>query len=249
MSGHSKWSTIKRAKESIDAKRSSTFSRLSKEIALAARLSNTSDVSASPLLKVAVDRAKAENMPNDKISYAIKRGLGVLEGQDIIQEKTYEAYGPSGVGFLIDVETDNPNRSITEVRTVVQKNGGKMANEGSISWQFSELGYIVVGFASRNLDIENVSLELLEIEGIEDVDLDTDTNQILIYTKRELFQHVFGFLKNNMPDLIIEKAELVKDTSTYIDCTKELLDEVFDFQSKIEEVSDVVRVWNNSKEI
>src|SRR5688500_9984828 len=115
MSGHSKWSTIRRAKEITDQKRGKIFSKISKDITLAARLGGGGDLSMNPLLKSIVDQAKAANMPGDNIQKAINKGVGVNDGSEIIHNNTYEAYGPGGVAILIDSETDNSNRTLTEV--------------------------------------------------------------------------------------------------------------------------------------
>src|SRR5262249_11408464 len=124
MSGHSKWATIKRKKGATDAKRGKIFSRLIKEITVAAKMGG-GDPGGNPRLRTAIDAAKAENMPNDNIQRAIKRGTGELEGVSY-EEITYEAYGPGGVAMMIDVMTDNKNRTVAEIRHVLGKGGGNM---------------------------------------------------------------------------------------------------------------------------
>lgn len=136
MSGHSKWSTIKRKKGAEDAKRGQLFTRLGRDITVAAR-NGGGDINANPSLRTAVDKAKANNMPKDNIQRAIDRGTGNLPGVSI-SEAVYEGYGPSGVAFLIKCLTDNKNRTVSEIRNVFNKNGGSLADAGSVAYIFSE---------------------------------------------------------------------------------------------------------------
>ena len=142
MSGHSKWSTIKHKKAASDAKRGKEFTRIAKELTIAAR-EGGGDVNSNTALRLAVLKARASNMPKDNIDRAIKRGTGELEGGELI-EAVYEAYGPHGVGILVHVVTDNRNRAIADVRHAVTKHGGTMAEAGAVSWQFTRKGYIGV---------------------------------------------------------------------------------------------------------
>ena len=142
MSGHSKWATIKHKKAAIDAKRGKVFSRFSKEITVAAKNSG-GDMDMNPRLRTAVLAARAVNMPADNIERAIKKGTGELPGVTY-EEIMYEAYGPAGVGILIQVVTDNRNRTTGEVRNVIEKRSGNLAASGAVSWQFSKKGFIIV---------------------------------------------------------------------------------------------------------
>ena len=142
MSGHSKWSTIKHKKAAVDKKRGKIFTRIAKEITIAASAGG-GDPESNNALGLAIDNAKAANMPKDNIERAIKRGTGELEGGELF-ELMYEVYGPNGIGILIEVVTDNKNRAIADVRHVVNKNGGNMADSGSVAWQFTRKGYIAV---------------------------------------------------------------------------------------------------------
>jgi len=142
MSGHSKWSTIKRKKGAADAKRGKLFSKIIKEIMVAARIGG-GDVNANPRLRTAVLAAKAENMPKDNIERAIKKGTGELEGihyEDLI----YEGYGPGGVAMMLEVLTDNKNRTVADVRHVFSKHNGNLGETGCVSWMFDKKGLIVV---------------------------------------------------------------------------------------------------------
>ncbi len=133
MSGHSKWSTIKRKKGAEDAKRGKVFTRLARDIMVAAR-EGGGDENANPKLKIAVTKAKASNMPKDNIERAILRGTGNLDGVDL-EELSYEGYGPDGVAYMIDVLTDNKNRTLADVKRVLNRAGGSLASAGSVGWQ------------------------------------------------------------------------------------------------------------------
>lgn len=141
MSGHSKWATIKHKKGALDAKRGALFTKLIKEITVAAKGGGSLD--ANPRLRTAVTKAKEANMPADNIDRAIKKGTGELPGV-IYEETTYEGYGPAGVAILIDALTDNKNRTTAEIRNILEKKGGSMSGAGSVSWQFHKKGFIVV---------------------------------------------------------------------------------------------------------
>ncbi len=141
MSGHSKWATIKHKKGALDAKRGKIFTRLIKEISIAAK--NGGDADTNPRLRTAIAAAKAENMPADNIKRAIQRGTGELPGATY-EEFSLEGYGPGGVALLIDINTDNRNRTVSEIRHVFGKNGGNMAEAGAVSWMFHKKGDIVV---------------------------------------------------------------------------------------------------------
>ncbi|OGC51449.1 hypothetical protein A2982_02685 [candidate division WWE3 bacterium RIFCSPLOWO2_01_FULL_39_13] len=136
MSGHSKWSTIKRKKGALDAQRGKVFSKLAREIIIATR-EGGDDISANPTLRTFVDKAREQNMPKENIERAIKRGAGKLEGVQIV-ESQYEGYGPGGVAFLINCLTDNKNRTVSEIRNIFTKNGGSLAEAGAVSYIFAK---------------------------------------------------------------------------------------------------------------
>ncbi len=142
MSGHSKWATIKHKKGALDAKRGKIFTRLIKEIAMAAK-GGGGDPNGNPRLRTAIAAAKAENMPADNIKRAIQRGTGELPGATY-EEFSLEGYGPGGVAILVDISSDNRNRTVSEIRHVFQKNGGNMAEAGAVAWMFHKKGYILV---------------------------------------------------------------------------------------------------------
>lgn len=180
MSGHSKWSTIKRKKGAEDAKRSKLFTRLARDVTMAAR-DGGGDEESNPRLKLAVAKAKSANMPKDNIERAIKRGTGELEG-GAIEEITYEGYGVDGIAFIVDVVTDNRNRALADVKHVFNKGGGNLAQNGAVSWQFDKKGYIAI--KGENLDFEEVFMVAAEA-GADDVTQEDD--MIIVYTPREMF--------------------------------------------------------------
>ncbi len=187
MSGHSKWSTIKHKKAATDAKRGKIFTRLNKELTVAAR-EGGGDPESNVRLRLAIDKAKASNMPKDNIERAIKRGTGELEGGEL-EEIVYEGYAPHGVGVLIEVVTDNRNRAIAEVRHVFNKQGGNMAEAGAVSWQFTRKGYINI---SEDIDQDEIFLVAADA-GADDVTFEDGVAEV--YTSIEDLQDVRGALE------------------------------------------------------
>jgi YebC/PmpR family DNA-binding regulatory protein len=173
MSGHSKWATIKHKQAALDAKRGKMFTTIIKEIMIAAR--NGGDPDANPRLRTAITAAKAVSMPNDNIKRAIMRGTGELEG-GMIEEFTYEGYGPAGVAIIVEVATDNKNRTVSEVRHAFSKNGGNMGEQGSVAWMFDRKGQIIIEGENLNEDeLMNLVLEA----GADDLRQDGDTWEVI----------------------------------------------------------------------
>ncbi len=183
MSGHSKWHSIKHKKGAADAKRGKIFTRLTREITVAAR-DGGGDADMNARLRKAVSDAKAANMPNDNIDRAIKRGTGELEGVSY-DEITYEAYGPGGVAILIETMTDNRNRTVAELRHLLSKNNGNLGESGSVSYMFDRKGYIVVDKSKRS---EEELFEIAIEAGAEDLRDDGDNFEI--YTEQGSFEDV-----------------------------------------------------------
>jgi len=182
MSGHSKWSTIKRKKGAEDAKRAKIFTRLGRDIMVAAR-EGGSDESANPRLKLAISKARAANMPKDNIERAIKKGTGEIAGGEVV-EMLYEGYGPEGVAYIVEILTDNKNRALAEVKHAFSKHAGSLATNGAVMWQFDQKGYITIkGLA----DFDEVFMEAAEA-GADDV-LEED-GLIAVYTPRDDFASV-----------------------------------------------------------
>ncbi len=190
MSGHSKWATIKHKKGATDAKRGKIFTKMIKEITVAARTGGSGDVDSNARLRKAVIDAKAVNMPNDTIDRAVKRGMGELEGANY-DEITYEGYGVGGVAVLVETMTDNRNRTVAELRHIFSKNGGNLGEAGSVAWMFDKKGYIVVDKAAKSED------ELFEIAieaGADDMQDEGDIYEI--FTPPDSFEAVTEALKS-----------------------------------------------------
>ncbi len=180
MAGHNKWSKVKHIKARVDAVKGRVFSKCAHEIALAARAGG-GDPSANARLRTAIDNAKAVSMPKDNIERAIKKGTGELGG-DAIQQVIYEAYGPQGIAFMVEMATDNLNRSAADVRTILSKNGGSIATQGSVAFQFDHKGEIRV--AADQVDAERVMELAIEV-GADDVRSD-DQEHVFVTTPNQL---------------------------------------------------------------
>jgi len=175
MSGHSKWSTIKRKKGVADAKRGAVFTRIAKEVAIAAR-EGGGDPEMNFKLRIAIDKAKSANMPKDNIERAIKRGTGESKDGGVIEEVYYEGYGPHGVAMMIECLTDNRNRAVADIRHVLTRYGGSMGEVGSVAWQFSRVAYFA--FAPEGID-EDTIFELALEAGADDVSFDDEIIEIV----------------------------------------------------------------------
>lgn len=231
MSGHSKWSTIKHKKAATDKKRAKIFTRLAKEITIAARESG-GDLSMNPRLTLAIEKAKAGNMPKDNIDRAVKRGTGELEGGEL-QELLYEAYAPHGVGLIVEVVTDNKNRAIADLRHALTKNGGNMAEGGAVSWQFTRKGYMAVAE-----DVDEDELFMIAAEaGADDVQFGEVKE---IFTEIENFQNVQDAL--NEAGIAFEEASMIYDANIPIDLDHEAQIQVMKLIEVIEDLDDVQNV-------
>ncbi len=176
MSGHSKWATIKRKKGAADAKRGAMFTKLIKEITVAARMGG-GDPNGNPRLRTAIDKARGSSMPNDNIDRAIKKGTGELEGVNY-EEMTYEGYGPAGVAVMIESLTDNKNRTVSELRNIFSKAGGNLGETGSVGWMFEKKG--ILTFDKKGVSEEKLMEAALEA-GAEDIK-DSDSNWDVLTT-------------------------------------------------------------------
>lgn len=190
MSGHSKWSTIKRKKGANDAKRGKIFTKLIKEITVAAKMGG-GDPDGNPRLRAAITAAKSENMPKDNIERAIKKGTGDLDGA-IYDEILYEGYGPGGVAVLVETMTDNKNRTVADVRHYFAKSGGNLGESGCVAWMFDKKGTIMVDSADQD---EEELMDLALEAGAEDIVEEDDSFQIL--TEPEDFSEVVDKLEKN----------------------------------------------------
>lgn len=236
MSGHSKWATIKHKKGATDAKRGKIFTRLIKEITIAAK-SGGGDPDGNPRLRGAVLAAKAENMPADNIKRAIQRGTGELEGLSY-DEITYEGYGPGGVAIIIDVLTDNKNRAVSEVRHAFTKSGGHLGTDGAVSWMFSKKGVISIDKGSAS---EEKLMEVVLESGAEDLN-DEGTHWEILCDPKD-FEAVTEALK--AAKIKTETAEVTKIASTYTKLEGSQAHAMMRLLEVIEDLDDTQNVYSN----
>lgn len=242
MSGHSKWATTKRQKAVTDAKRSNLFTKLSNVVAVAARAGG--DPTTNFQLRLAIDKARAANMPKDGIEKAIKRGTGELGGAQI-DEALYEAYGPSGTAILIQVTTDNKNRAVGEIKAILNKLGGKLANAGSVAYLFERKGEI--GVSARRLALGG-QLDLVEkVEGMI-IESGADDYQVidgeyLVYCRVEDLSKVRQCLEEG--GLEVESAEIVYLPKSQIALDEEKSSKVINLLEALDELDDVTSVNSN----
>jgi len=237
MSGHSKWHTIKHKKGALDAKRGKVFTKLIKEITVAARTGGTGDVDSNARLRKAVFDAKAANMPNDTIDRAVKRGTGELEGVNY-EEITYEGYGIGGVALLIETMTDNRNRTVAELRHLFSKNGGNLGEAGSVAWMFDKKGYIVV---DKNAKPEEELFEIAIEAGADDMQDDGDSFEIL--TAPDSFESVNEAIK--AAGVEPEAAEVSMVPQNYIKLEGTDAQKMLKLYEAIEDHDDVQNVYAN----
>jgi YebC/PmpR family DNA-binding regulatory protein len=236
MSGHSKWATIKRKKGAADIRRGQMFTKLARELEFAAR--EGGDPNFNFRLRLAIDKAKAENMPKENIDRAIKRGAGIGEGAVQLEEITYEGYGPHGVGIVIQVVTDNRNRTVSEVRRALTRSGGSLGESGSVAWMFDNKGYITVPMRGLN---EDKVFELALDAGAEDVQFSDDSAEI--YTMVADLQSVRqAFQEAKLP---MEGAELSLIPKTYVELKPAETLQVMNLIEALEELDDVTKVYSN----
>ena len=236
MSGHSKWATIKHKKGATDAKRGRIFTRLIKEITIAAK-SGGGDPDGNPRLRTAIAAAKAENMPADNIKRAVQRGTGELEGVSY-DEITYEGYGPGGVAIIVDVLTDNKNRAVSEIRHAFSKNGGNLGTEGAVAWMFTTKGVIAI---DKDAAGEDKLMEVVLESGAEDLNDEGDHWEILCDPKE--FEAVTEALK--AAKVKTHSAEVTKIASTYTRLEGSQAHAMMRLLETIEELDDTQNVYSN----
>ena len=236
MSGHSKWSTIKRKKGATDAKRGALFTKLIREITVAARAGGE-ELDSNPRLRTAVLKAKASNMPNDNIDRAIKKGVGNVDGV-VYEEVRYEGYGPGGVAIMVDCITDNKNRTTPEIRAILGKNGGNLGESGSVNYLFDRKGLFVIESGKAT---EDDVIEMLLDFDVEDVK--TEDGNIVVTTSPEGFVAVADFLAK-------KDFNLLENQLTYIPKTTVVLDEkraaqCLRIMEQLEDQDDAQEVYSN----
>ena len=236
MAGHSKWANIKHRKGAQDAKRGKVFTKIIKEITVAARLSG-GDLEANPRLRRAVSNARSNNMPQDNILRAIKKGTGDLEGVNY-EEMIYEAYGPIGIAIYIEVITDNKNRTVSELRHILNKNNGSLAEPGSVSWMFKRLGMIIL--VSSLPDEDTLLNDILE-SGANDFEI--NDNEAYVSTEQSELMVVKENLEKRGYN--IKSSELIMSPNSLQSVDFEDADKVLSLMEIIDNHDDVNQVYSN----
>ncbi|MBI4683882.1 MAG: YebC/PmpR family DNA-binding transcriptional regulator [Nitrospirae bacterium] len=238
MSGHSKWSQIKHKKAHTDAKRGKIFTKIVKEITIAARLGG-GDSAGNPRLRNAIEQAKEVNMPYDNIKKAIMKGTGELPGVSY-EEFVYEGYGPSGVAVMIEVLTDNKNRTVPEIRTIMGKNNGSLGETGCVAWMFDKKGYILV---SKGKSSEDSVMSVVLEAGAEDMRNDPQENNYEIITAPEDFNKVKAALEDSK--IPFESAEIAMLPKNYVALNEKAAEQMIRLMDALEEHDDVQNVYAN----
>ncbi len=235
MGGHSHWATTKRHKAAVDAKRGKIFTRIIRELTIAARQGGDPD--GNPRLRLAIAKAKDANMPGDTLKKAIQRGTGELPGVTY-EEFTLEGYGPGGTALLLEITSDNRNRTVAEIRSLLTKNGGNMAEAGAVSWQFHKKGLIVVEHGKVE---EDRLLSLALDAGAEDVKVDEKTFEVI--TDPHDFEHV----KKALTDAKIESslAEVTFVPQNYVKLEEKAAEQMLKLMEILDEHDDVQKVHAN----
>ncbi len=238
MSGHSKWAGIKRKKAVVDAKRGKVFSKISKEISVAARMGG-GNPDMNPRLRLAMDKAKEANMPADNVKRALQKGTGELPGA-VYDETTYEGYGPAGVALLIEVMTDNKNRTVGEIRHSMTKHGGNMGESGCVAWMFDKKGYILVN--KESIDEDSLMAVALDA-GAEDIKNDPDEDNYEIITAPEDLNAVKEYLEEKKITLTL--SELTYVPQNYVKLEAKDARKMVQLMEILEDHDDVQNVYAN----
>jgi YebC/PmpR family DNA-binding regulatory protein len=236
MSGHSKWATIKHKKAAVDARRGKIFTKLIRELTSAARMGG-GDPDSNPRLRTAVAAAKAANMPSDTIQRAIKKGTGELPGE-VYEEITYEGYGAGGVAILVDVLTDNKNRTVAEIRHLFAKHGGNLGETGCVAWMFARKGLITLN--ANQID-EDTLLELVLEAGGDDVKTEGDTYEIV--TAPEAFEDVRSALEQK--GLTLDVAEVTMVPQNMVPVEGKQAEQVLRLMEALDDQDDVRKAHAN----
>ncbi len=243
MSGHSKWHNIRVKKTAADSARGKVFTRHAKLIEIAAQRGG--DASMNPSLRTAIDNAKADSVPNANIERAIKKGTGELKGERM-EEITYAAMGPAGTAYVIECLTDNKNRTLSNVRTAINKHGGAFTDSSSVLWMFARKGVVVakpVEKSDAHVSVEEMELELIDF-GAEDIDLEEDT--LTVTTDLANWTKVRDFLKSNSYEILSAGLQFVAAQKVAI-TDAAVAEKVADFMAAIEEDDDVSEVFTNAE--
>lgn len=237
MAGHSKWANIKHRKGKQDAKRGKIFTRIAKEITIAAR-DGGSEPDSNPRLRLAIQSARAVNMPSDNINRAIKKGTGELDGQNY-EEITYEGYAPFGVAVVIETVTDNRVRTVAEVRAVFNKQGGNMGETNSVMWNFNRMGVFTINTNGKS---EDELFETVIEAGAEDLEYDEESSRIIC--PMEAFNTVNTYLNENKFEITEGKLEYIASNTTPI-TSEDDARKIMKFIDAMEDLDDVQNVYAN----
>jgi YebC/PmpR family DNA-binding regulatory protein len=238
MAGHSKWAQIKHKKAATDAKKGRLFSRISKELSVAARIGG-SNPDMNPRLRLAVDKAKEANMPAENIKRAIMKGTGELPGM-AYEEAIYEGYGPGGVALMLEVLTDNKNRTISELRHIISKHNGNMGEAGCVAWMFDKKGYILV---EKGLIDEDSLMSVALDAGAEDVKNDPQEENYEIITSPEELKKVKEYLEQN--NIASALSEVTFIPRNYVPLSAEDSEKILKLVNALEEHDDIQNVYAN----
>ena len=236
MSGHSKWSTIKRKKGAADAKRGAIFTRLSKDITLASK-DGGSDIEMNPALRLAVKKAKASNMPSANIEKAIKKGTGELPGIKY-ENYIYEGYGPSGVAIMMEVMTDNKNRTVPEIRHIISKNGGNLGESGCVNWMFEKKGTITINQSDL---VSEEKLMDLSIE-IDAEDFSSEGDYFEITTQPEHFNRTIELLDQKEYEY---EGEIGLVPTNMVKVSEDIAESIIRLLELLEEHEDIQKIYSN----
>jgi YebC/PmpR family DNA-binding regulatory protein len=238
MSGHSKWSSIKHKKGAADAKRGKVFTKLIKEITVAARMGGSGDPAINPRLRTAIQAAKSENMPKDNIERAIKKGTGELEGVNY-EESVYEGYGPGGAAVYVESLTDNKNRAVADIRHSFSKSGGSLGENGCVAWMFDKKGYIAV---KKEAVDEELLMETAIEAGAEDVREDNGSYEII--TAVQDFESVKSAIDEAAIPFI--EAEVTMLPQTTVDLAGKEAEQMMKLMESLDDCEDVQKVYTNA---
>ncbi|HTZ18329.1 MAG TPA: YebC/PmpR family DNA-binding transcriptional regulator [Dissulfurispiraceae bacterium] len=238
MSGHSKWSQIKHKKANTDAKKGKSFTKIVKEITVAAR-SGGGDPEGNPRLRLAIDKAKEVNMPSDNIKKAIMKGTGELPGTTY-EEVLYEGYGPGGAAILMEALTDNKNRTVSEIRHVLSKNGGNLGEAGCVSWIFDKRGYILVDKSKVD---EDTLMTIVLDAGAEDMKNDPKEDNYEIITSPENLNTVKNSISSNKIDMSL--AEVTMIPKNYVPLEGNAAEQMIRLIDALEDHDDIQNVYAN----
>lgn len=239
MSGHSKWATTKHKKAIIDAKRGKVFTKMAKLVTIAARDGKSGDPTMNPSLRMAIENAKAASMPKDNIERAVQRGIGGGNAAQI-EEITYEVYAPGGVALLIECLTDNKNRTLGEIKAILNKSGGSLATAGSVGYLFKKIGQVIVDESKNELKGENLEMAIIE-SGADDFDKEDD-----VYVVSCEFSSLHQ-VRTAMVDasIVVDSAEPAQEALTLIELPEDKKNSVLNLIEKIDELDDVSNVFTN----